>query len=351
MAKLCDAAVFCEFAAAIPKSLTMPIDFLALAPISLRNNRKRRYRGEEMCLPMSVFAPADQERIHGLYRFLENLYRVFPDGANCDESVRALAALATPAAVTAVLRETKQLGSDSAASNPDELFGKTVHDLRSGGLSLLFSRLQLAQMEGWTLEDARLVFFLTRDHLKIMRSALLGLDDEKRANDLKPKLHGTGLLVEKWHNATLIGGKNPTQLKVDSQFDGHISESCVEFGALDRILYNLINNACRHAADRTICLTILSLPNEHEEDLRFVLANSLSPADRARLAHQDMKALFNPGVSSTSSGLGMTVVADFVSNAYGVISRERALDAGYVGAKVEGDQFIAWFHWPIARDI
>lgn len=329
-------------------------EFLALAPIVLRNYRNRRFRGDEMSLPISAFARKDQERVRDLYDFLERLYAVFDRGGNChEETVRRLIELTPPKTVSAILRHAAQIGDDQVNSHPDELFAKTFHDIRGGGLTFLLGRLQLAQLKGWTIADARTVFFLTRDHLKIMRSALLGLDDAKRKIDQQPKLHGARLIVEKWHNALLSREGRQIRLELESSFDGYVSECCIEFGALDRILYNLINNAASHGAGERIRLTLLELPaaepNELNENLRFVLENRLSKADGERLARSNPRELFNPGVSTTSSGLGLTVVADFVTNAYGLVSREQAIAEGYLGADVQEDRFIVWFHWPIAH--
>lgn len=327
----------------------MANEFLALAPTVLRNNRRRRYQGDDMSLPMSAFVAGDQKRIRALYDFLLQLFELFDSGGNCtEETVRRLQARASTETVRTLYREARELGYDSAANNPTELFAKVVHDLRGGGLNLLLARLQFAQTDGWKIETARAVFFLVRDHLKIMRNALLGLDDQRRAIDMQPKLHRAELILEKWQNALLVREESQTRLVIESLFHGHISESCVEFGALDRILYNLINNACRHAASDTIRMYLVPLANEN---VRFILSNSLTSHDRRDLEHRDLRALFKPGISSTTSGFGLTIVADFVANAYGLISRERALEGGYVGAKVEGDQFLAWFHWPVASDV
>ncbi len=338
------------------RSPALPLsELLALAPLVLRNYRNRRFRGDEMSLRMSAFGPEDKKRIRNLYDFLRRLHDVFDRAGNCtEETVRRLIKLTPAETVGAILRDAAQIGGEKSNTDPDALFAKTVHDVRGGGLTFLLARLQLAQMKGWTIDDARTVFFLSRDHLKIMRSALLGLDDKGRDIDLEPKLHGARLIVEKWHNALLPRDGDQVRLEIESSFDGYVSECCLEFGALDRVLYNLINNAVRHGAGDTVRLTILELPpsepNERTDDLRFVFDNRLSEADRTRLSDSDPRALFNPGVSSTSSGLGLTVAADFVANAYGLVSREQAIAEGYIGARINNDRFIAWFHWPIARD-
>ena len=324
---------------------------LELAPVRLANYRQRRYLGDDLCLPMAEFAAADAERVRDLYAFLEEMFAlVGRDTDFAPEKMARVSAFIEQQDVSARIRAVQAFGSESYAATPTELMAKTVHDLRGGGLTLLLNRLLFVQLgDKVSAESLRSLFFLTRDHLKIMRNALLGLDDPKREEDLLPKLHGIDFVVEKWKDATLHAHERQIRLEVESHFSGNISECCVEFGALDRILYNLMNNACRHTSADRIQLSIAALPDER--DLRFVLANPISPADEATLSTRELRELFKPGVSSTGSGFGMTVAADFVANAYGLGSRDKAVEKSYLGAKVVDHQFTAWFHWPIAPDI
>ena len=63
-----------------------------------------------------------------------------------------------------------------------------------------------------------------------------------------------------------------------------------------------------------------------------------------------MSALFEAEVSSTGSGFGLTVVADFVAGAFGLRDRAEALRERYVGALLDGRTFRVWFHWPMAHE-
>ena len=65
---------------------------------------------------------------------------------------------------------------------------------------------------------------------------------------------------------------------------------------------------------------------------------------------QSLFSLFEPEVSSTGPGFGLTVVADFVARAFGLHDRGEALREHYVGAILDGQTFRAWFHWPVARE-
>lgn len=325
-------------------------ELLGLAPLTFTNYRQRRYLGDDLCLPLAEFTAADQARVRALYEFLQELFALLDrTGEISPEKLPRVFEFIAGQDVKGHLAEAQAFGTDSYRAHPSELLAKTIHDLRGGGLTLLLNRLLFAQKGKLTAETARSLFFLARDHLKIMRNALLGLDDAKREEDLLPKLHALDYIVEKWADSILSTQERQIRLAVDSQFDGNITECCVEFGALDRILYNLINNACRHTAADEICLTILPLPNE--QDLRFVLANRVTAEEEARLAGRELRELFQPGVSSTGSGLGLTVAADFVAHAYGLSSRTRALEKAYLGAVLLEHEFTAWFHWPIAPDI
>ena len=76
-----------------------------------------------------------------------------------------------------------------------------------------------------------------------------------------------------------------------------------------------------------------------------------SPVPKAELKRgATLVPLFTPRVSSTGSGLGLTVVADFVAKAFGLPDRKAALAGRYVGATLEGRTFRTWFHWPAAND-
>ncbi len=328
----------------------IPQTFYDLAPLTLRNHLRLRYAGDDMCLPMSAFDAADQERIRGIYRYLGGLFQLFPDGPRCDDAtLRRIADYASEESIRALTREAQLLGSERPNSDRPELYAATLHDLRGGGLSLLLGRIQFAHHTGWTVETGRVIYFLVRDQRKIFRNALLGLDDLERLIDLQPRLHSAGLIVEKWKDMLLVSGDRQLRLAIQSEFSGPVAACCTEFGALDRILYNLINNACRHTAEPTIRLYLFPIPQENPENLRFVLTNHLHEADRARLAEQNLEELFRPGVSTTDSGLGLTVVTDFVGSAYGVMPRPRTIEGGYAGARIIQDEFVAWFHWPIAQ--
>ncbi|HEX5690820.1 MAG TPA: ATP-binding protein [Roseiflexaceae bacterium] len=169
--------------------------------------------------------------------------------------------------------------------------------------------------------------------------------------DQSNRAHGVDLLLEKWHDAVYMLPNTSARIVVDSRFAGVVCESCQEFAALDRVVYNLLNNAVRNTADATVQLAILPVEPELPRNLRFVVANRVTDTQRARLFErfgESLGELFRGGFTTGGGGLGMRICADFVCNAYGVASIEQALAAGYFGAQLHDSLFVNWFHWPVA---
>jgi hypothetical protein len=317
-----------------------------LAPTNLPNCRVRRYHGDDLCLPMAAFASEDSSRLRRLYDFLQELLVTLAASSPDIRPTPALVDLLERTSPDELVALASSFGRESYAADPSPRMAKTIHDLRGGGLTPLLAQLQLAQWGGLEKAPLNSLYFLTRDHLKIMRNALLGLDDEQREEDLRPKLHGTDLIVQKWHGASLPNHGRAIRLSVECRQRTAISECCVEFGALDRILYNLMNNACRHAASDEIRLVLLPVPDAEGDNLRFVLLNEVGTKDLAFLKQTNLDTLFDERTSTTGSGYGLPIVKEFVTNAFGLEQESEAVTRGYLGARLLGSAFAVWFHWP-----
>ncbi len=140
---------------------------------------------------------------------------------------------------------------------------------------------------------------------------------------------------------------------VDSAFHGHIAERCLEFAALDRVLYNLINNAVRHAADGEVGLALLPIPEAEPTELRIGVANRVTERQRAELRQLvggELGRLFSGGLTIGGSGEGLRICADFIQRAYGISSVCDALAGGYLGIAESDVRIIVWVHWPFAGE-
>jgi signal transduction histidine kinase len=244
---------------------------------------------------------------------------------------------------------------------PDQAAAKAAHDIRGGALTVLLLRLEIARAGSFTKDELRTLFMLARDHCKIMRSAISDLDPIRARKDEAPQSHHIRLLLEKWHEATLPRAADlpPIRLFVETHFDGTVAECCLESAAIDRVFYNLMGNALRHGAGDRLDLAIFEIPAAPGDSLRFVLRNAVQDADAMRLHElasgesgdvSDLGTLFRAGVSTTGSGLGMAIIADIVTQAFGIGSEREALRLGYFGARLLKGKFTVWFHWPIGRD-
>ena len=341
---------------------------LALAPLHLPNLRRARSFGSELCVPLESLAARDQTLLRSLYERLTELLHAIAD-TSTDDARRweEVARWAEPCGLDTFIDAVQELGNASHAQSSSEALAKAMHDVRGGAVSALLGRLQLLDRLPRTPRELTIVFVLTRDHLKIMRSAVTGLDDARRNADRQPKSHDMKLMLEKWHQSVV--GPNwhekPLQMHMDCRHEGALTECCLESAALDRIFYNLVNNACHHAAGDRLDMVIFPVPEPPGDCLRFVLSNEVNATDERFLnvllqaggadsadkgSNLSLFSLFEPEVSSTGSGFGLTVVADFIADAFGLPDRSVALRERYVGAILDGNMFRVWFHWPVANE-
>lgn len=298
---------------------------------------------------MDALTEADRVIVRDIYALLLRLFGVLRgEGEERDRAARTFISQMDTGKLFIMVRA---LGAESYWAAPSPLVAKTLHDVCGGGLSPLLGHLDLHQALPHAALPSDTLYFLTRDHLKIMRNALLGLDDVQRNADLEVNLHGTNLFVEKWDKARLPVDGREVRIAVNCLQDVTIAECCVEVGALDRILYNLMNNASRHTDGDIVRLILFPTPDRQGENLRLVLINQVSAVDRSFLEKKDLRTLFTVGVSTTGSGYGLTVAAEFVSSAFGLTTPEAPVEGGYLGARLLQDQFVIWFHWPIIGEV
>ena len=348
---------------------SIPAHLLTLAPLRLRNFRQVRYDGDGQCVRLDGLAARDQMLVRDLYvRLSELLYTIADTTASDTQKWAGVQSWVARHDLDAVIGDVREIGLASHEQNPTETLAKAMHDVRGGALSSLLGRLQFLSHLRTETETLNVFFVQTRDHLKIMRSAVVGLDEPRREADHKPKAHAMALMLAKWQQS-VVGPQwreRPIQMHIGCHYEGPLTECCLESAAMDRIFYNLAANACRYAADERLEMVIFPVAESGGDGcLRFVLSNRVSEADAGRLRFQvpaggadsthlgtgeSLFALFEPGVSAGGSGFGLTVVADFVAQAFGLSNRTEALHERYVGAILDGDTFRVWFHWPQAHD-
>ena len=324
--------------------------FVTLLPSAFRNLRAKRYQGEDFDISVSALSPVDQEHIRKLYGFAKGIYvrwlemRDAPDW----EALRKLVLtfLRPPLSTSA-----KELGIDSLAhcakGEAEQALGKVLHDLRGGALMPL----QLyAHMAEWDVDPVHLrsAAFLARDQAKIMRNVLPDLDPEVRRADEAEKPHYIQTVVEKWDMFRFErrDQEAPGHVNVTCSYDGLLASCCLEASAVDRIVYNYVNNAIRFTSGPVINMEIIPV-GDHA--VRWIVANPITPDQAEWLKKStkgDLTSLFRGGVTRGGNGLGLSNCADFVAAAFGLPDINAALEGKYLGAVVEDGWYLAWAHWP-----
>lgn len=318
-------------------------------PPGFRNLRSQRYRGEDFDIALASLSAADQTHVRVVYELAKKLHNhwiAMRDDPDWDVLRQLVACvLKAPFADSA-----KAMGHDTMATCHDEdtrqALGKVLHDLRGGALTPL----QLyARMAEWDTDPLHLrsAAFLARDQAKIMRNILPDLDPVVRSADEAEKPHFMQTVVEKWDSFQFERGDlAPGHVRVACGYTGLLASCCLEASAVDRIIYNYVNNAMRFSAGNTIHLDITPVG---EDAVRWVVANPITP-DQAEWLQQntkgDLAELFRGGLTRGGTGVGLSNCADFVAAAFGLPDINIALDGKYLGAAVEDGWYLAWAHWP-----
>lgn len=318
-------------------------------PGHLRNLRAQRYRGEDFDMALSSLTAVDQAHIRSIYALMKDMHarwlvmREAPDWAALQSM---LMNMLTPAFRTA----TSNMGLDSmarCATEPQRLvLGKVLHDLRGGALAplQLYAAICEEELDPVLLRSAVL---LARDQAKIMRNALPDLDPEVRAADESEKPHFIQAVVEKWDQFRFERTQaSAGHVSVHCAYDGLLASCCLEASAVDRIVYNYMNNAIRFSAGPLIRMDIVPVG---VDAVRWTVANPVTEQQAEWLQRNtqgDLSSLFRGGITKGGNGLGLSNCADFVAAAFGLPHINAALEGQYLGATVEDGWYLAWAHWP-----
>jgi hypothetical protein len=333
-----------------PASPLTQSELWAIAPVGLHSRRHDRYQGCEDQVGLDVFAEEDQRLLVKIYESLLQLYgKLKPHHDNHSDCCDELSAFIETPDYPSLIDWMSRLGHATEREQPEKNVGRLVHDLRGGAFQALLCRLQLFADSSETTSGVQNVYFLVRDHLKIMRNCVLDLDPDRFKADTMGRDHDVDLLVEKWSEAAFQVGKEPVHIRLNCQFTGTLCESCLEFASLDRIIYNMMNNAARHTTDGLVHFYIVPVPHPEDENIRFILVNRVSEEHREVLQrefHDNLGELFRGGFTTGGNGIGVRICADYCAHAYGIFDFEEAKNGGYFGARWIGDYFVAWFHWP-----
>ena len=305
--------------------------------------RDYRYDGGGFGVPMAEFAPEDQSILRHIYDSVQGLHVAWH---RHEESEADLENRLKQFAAEDFLETALRLGVASAKRGKSPMARKAVHDVRGGGLTVLIGTAQLLDLGIPHGSQLKACVSIARDHAKIMRNAISDIDPATRDADEAAKPHGIKHFLDKWEDAEVRIADKAIRVAVRCEFDGDISARCLETSAIDRILYNYVNNAARFTNDGLVAMTIFSVG---KEVVRWVVSNSIGSEQRAWLEANvgaDLKPLFRGGMTHGGQGIGLSNCADFIAAAFGLKTPADAIERAYLGAKVVGDHYHAWFHWP-----
>lgn len=303
------------------------------------------------------FAADDAARVRALYAFLGEVYaaaRTVYQGSAGPETLVEL--LRRQRYSEELAPRFAELGVGLERDELSLQLRQAYHDVRGGSYNALALLLEVIE-EGEALPgEFERVYLLVRDHMKIMRSAVHDLDPEETAADQEILHHRIDLLREKWSETDYMIDGASAAIDYSSSFDGSIADCCIEFAALDRVLYNLINNATRFTADGAVYVRVDPVSSASADakvagpgNVRFAVVNQVSAAQKARLRERfgdDLSELFVGGFTTGGHGLGLRICADLVVHGYRLTETKKAYETGLVGARIIDDRFVAWFHWP-----
>ncbi|MCX6955194.1 MAG: hypothetical protein NTV51_23825 [Verrucomicrobia bacterium] len=331
--------------------VAVPTFFYGLAPTDLPVRRADRYEGGQMSVAMTDLSAADQRAVRRLYALVQEAY---------ERLGRIIEAPTLPAGIadevagypfwSEIVARAREVNSAMSADYSDAV-RRVLHDLRGGSLMALVGAAEMLPFSSSLTNDLHRCGYYARDQLKIMRNCLPELDPVAGARDQATRAHSVRLLVEKWSTGVITVESSTRRVRFACTFDGNIAERCLEFSALDRVIYNLVNNAVRHTSDDEIGFWIFPVGDGEAKSVRFVVTNRVTGAHRAKLAAltpYSGSALMIGGRSTTGGGMGLRICAEFVGHAFGVRSVTEVLTKGYAGTLVREDEFVSWFHWPCA---
>jgi signal transduction histidine kinase len=327
-------------------------DVLALAPPISYRPRQERYLGDAVTVGLEDIPPADLARLRTLYEFLSDLFFQLNNAFTRNRmDIAATGDYLQRVGYRRIFAGINELGGELTLDEASPTLRKVYHDVRAGSLSALIMHADaLVAGEGEEADMERL-YLLSRDHLKIMRNGIPELDPDGYRQDLEERQHGIDLFRQKWDGAEyrLADQSRSVRVEFHCRVQGSISECCMEFAALDRVIYNLVNNAARHTEDGVTSLSIVPLDNAADTNLRFAVSNRISDEQRRRLEERfgdHLERIFHGGFTTGGHGLGLRICGDVVTHGYDLFTLDEALEGGYLGVRLLDDRFVVWFHWP-----
>jgi len=315
--------------------------------------RRSRYHAQDIELSLYDVPLKARRAIRKLYRHLVELtYQLRPWLDNPDfpttmaeKRLRTFVLTAKWSQMISAIRDVTptQTYIDSARVH------RVIHDLRGGALSSLSLYLQMAESGDLHAQDIPHMVLLANDHAKMLRTAISDLDRIRYTRDELFLPQPIDSIVQHWRNVFYrIDSGQSAHVKCQSEVYGYIADSVIELAALERVIYNLVNNAVRHTPNHEVLINITYCDNSHEL-IQISVSNVITDAQVDGLiqltANKPDRLILMP-LSTTGSGLGLGICADIVAHVFqsdvDEIIRQR-----YFTVSWQDGRFTVDFVWPM----
>jgi len=236
-----------------------------------------------------------------------------------------------------------------AVQTHDTRLATLFSEVVGGPFASLYSILFLVKRAGIEPEYFRSLFYLARDHRKIMRSLITDLDTETRKEDETEKYHSIELLLQKWKDAIYRAMHGELNVNFQTSYDGYVAERCIEFAEVDRLFYLIANYALKSAKPKV--LSIQAEPSSDKCDLIWLFRWVPESGEKARMDNlkEQKRSIFEQITGADRKDYGLQPISECVAHAYGLDNPAQSISGGYVGSVFSGKELRIWFHWPIAN--
>lgn len=226
---------------------------------------------------------------------------------------------------------------------------RVIHDLRGGALASLSLYLQLAESGDLQAQDIPQMVLLANDHAKMLRTAISDLDRIRYTRDELFLPQSLESIVTHWRDIQYrIATGESAPVTCSSSVHGYIADSVIELAALDRLLYNLVNNAVRYAHGKEIVIRISHFCTM-DDMVQFVVSNPITEEHQQLLNHltgRNTQALVTSSMTTTGSGLGLGICADIVAHMFQT-DIDEILRQHYFTVQWHTNTFEVSFVWPL----
>ena len=322
-----------------------------IAPISPYRNQRRAY---ESTLSLYDVTLPTRRTIRKLYRHLIELTYLLrpwldtPDYPTVFAETR-LRTFVRTAKWSRIIETLLHLAPMTHRHNDRVL--RVIHDIRGGALTSLTLYLQMAECGDLLARDIPQMVLLANDHAKILRSMIVDLDRIRYTLDELFVPQPIGVITTTWHAKHYrIPSGHTAWVTVECPVVEYVAESMIELAALERVLYNLVNNAVRHCAHPHVGIRIT--PSPHFADMVIIeVWNTLDAQQYRRLLQlcpdANWQRLVRESLSTTGSGLGLGICADIVAHMCGMDHVEHVMAARYFHVDATSTSFHVQFVWPL----